>query len=435
MEGKKENKEVAKDQGFRKRLGRVLRETLGPLVWIYVILVVFVFNLDVKMLAMVSPGLSWLVGYKFFAILAITVLLLLLLGPKQFLILASFVAFYPIVVIFWKVPKHSYRQWPVILIFMPVIGAAVQRLRSTFLLYSLATFAMLFILTSTNQYVIIVAMLCLGPFLAVHLFRSVRKAYSSSLFTRLLDATKRVREAIDSGAIAPWSENQPDAKSTPPTVTMKSGTNPYELAYTSHSLARIVAERVGDTAKRRYHDLYLVASWFYTVFLTAFVFGFEHFGLSKIAPDSYTEAVGKGFWSFFGFSVSILTTSNLSKISPVSPVADVLSYSEVACSLIILVILVFLLLTGAREVLKDNVDEFQSELSRIVGAIEGKIMSKWELTIPELELRILIKNPSHVNQLRKIQGLEELKPPPSQESEMISDTKATGVPSEDRADG
>lgn len=399
---------MSKAPGFRSRAGRVLREIIGPLAWSYVLLKIAVFDVDSAVLRAIAPGLGWLLAYKFFVLLAAAVVLLLLLGSTEFLIFVAFVLSYPLIVVFWKLPKRLYPQWPVIVVFLPAVGAAAARLWSTFLLYSLAAFAALFILASNNRLLIIVSVVCLGPLLTVHLFRSVRKAYAASLFTQLVGLVNKLRGAIESGTFVPWDEKPPAAAQPSANTPSAPATSPFQVAYLFHWLAQTIAERVRMVAKRRYHDLYLLASWFYTVLVTAVVFGLAHLGLHKAAPGAYADAEGAGFWSFLGLSLGLLTTSNVSKIGPVSAAASILSYAEVVCSLVILVILVFSVLTAAREAFKDDLDDFAAELGGVATALEARIVAKWQLSIVELEVAVLAESPSLVNSLRKLRGLPEL---------------------------
>jgi hypothetical protein len=398
---------VAETPAFRKNVGRFLREVIAPVAWCYALIKIAVFDIDSVALRAAVPDYLWVVDYKFFLLLGASVVLLLLLGPSEFLRLAAFILAYPFVLLFWKLPKRFYRQWPLILVFLPAIRGAAVRLWSTFLLYSLATFAALFILVSTNRPLLVVSIACLVPLLMVHLSRSLRKAYAASLFTQLVGLVGKLRSAIEAGTFVPWEQKA--------TSTGSSGnpsglapTNPRQVAYSSHWLAQMIGERVKTVAKRRHYDLYLLASWFYTVVLTAVLFAFAHLGLHKAFPGAYADAEGAGFWSFLGLSLGILTTSNVSKISPVSAMANIASYAEVVCSLIILVILVFSILTAAREAFKENLDDFAAALGGVATALETRITAQWQVTIVELEVALLAESPSFVNSLRKLRGLPEL---------------------------
>ena len=256
-------------------------------------------------------------------------------------------------------------------------------------------------------------MVSLGLFLATHLYRSLRKAYSASLFTQLVRLTKDLREAVERGTFAPWETKKPPTESDA-TGASPATLDPFVGIYVFHSLAHIIAGKVKAVAKTRYYDLYLAASWLYTVLVTAAVYGLAYFGLQKAYPESFNNAAGAGFWSFIGFSLGMLTTSNVSLISPVSATASVLSYSEVLCSVVILVILVFSILTAAREAFRDDLDDFATQVLGLGGALEARAILVCHQTFFHMEVMLLTKSPSMVNWLRKARGLGDIEIAPGQ---------------------
>jgi hypothetical protein len=398
---------MAEVSRLRKRIGRVAREVIAPLTWCYVVIKLVLFDIDSAALRMVAPQYLWVLGYKFFVFLGAVLLLLLLLGRREFLFLVAFVLGYPFVLVLWKLPKRFYRQWPLTVVFLPAIVETARRLWSTVLLYSLAALGALLILGSGSRLLLVFVVACLIPLLIVHLGRSLRKAYATSLLTRLTGWADKLRNAIESGTFVPWhgkvASDSSSANSSGPVAT-----SPRQVAYSFHWLADFIADRVKAVAKRRYYDLYLLASWFYTVVLTAVLFAFAHLGLERAFPGAYGDVEGAGFWSFLGYSLGILTTSNVSKISPVSVMAKVASYAEVVCSIIILVILVFSIMTAAREAFREDLDGFSAALARVATALEDRIRAEWQLTAVGLERVLLAENPSLVNWLRKLKGLPEL---------------------------
>lgn len=372
--------------------------------WCYVILKLVVFDIDTFGLRVVAPQYLWLLDYRFFLLLGGVVLLLGSLGPREFLRLVAFVVAYPIVLLFWKIPKRFHRQWPSVVVFLPALASEIARLWSTFLLYSLAAFASLFILVSEDAALLMASVVFLTPLLVVHLGRSLRKAYSASPLTQLVRILAKLRNSIEAGKFVPWDQNG-DTISTSGNVKDTSTKDPRQSAYLCHWFAAVLAEKVKGMAKQRHYDLYLLGSWFYTIVLTTILFAFAYLGLHKVAHGAYSGAEGTGFWSFCGFSFGILTTSNLSKITPVSAVANVVSYAEVVCSVIIFVILVFSILTAAREAFQENLEELVASIDGVGAALEAKIVDEWKLTIRELEAALPAE---YVNPLRKLRGLPEV---------------------------
>ena len=101
-------------------------------------------------------------------------------------------------------------------------------------------------------------------------------------------------------------------------------------------------------------------------------------------------------------------------ISPASATAMVLSYSEVLCSIVILVILVFSILTAAREAFRDDLDDFATEVQGVAGALEARATLVCHQTFLQLEFVLLTKSPAMVKWLRKTRGLGDIETGPAQ---------------------
>jgi len=394
---------------LRKRTGALLGEILAPLTWIYVIAKAFFADIDVLFLKAVAPNYLWIADFRFFALLGVSTLMLIMLGPKEMFRLVSFVTAYPLIVIFWKIPKRFYRQWPLIVVFIPAFARMLSNLRSTFILFAVATFGSLFILLSHNSVLVACSVAALLPLQVVHLGRSLRTAYAPSVLRQLLSMLNKLQKSIETGTFVPWEQKGSGSGGSGGGT---SSANPRQLAYSSHWLAAIIGEKVQRVARRRHYDLYLLASWSYTVALTTTLFAFGHYGIYRIVPGAYANAQGAGFWSFLGFSFSIITSSNLSKISPMVPVTTIASYSETVCSIVILVILVFSVLTAARESFRENLDDLIAGINGVAGAVEARISSTWQITVQELEVALLRDSAKYVNSLRRLRGLSELALPP-----------------------
>jgi hypothetical protein len=107
---------------------------------------------------------------------------------------------------------------------------------------------------------------------------------------------------------------------------------------------------------------------------------------------------------------------------PASTVTTLVYYVEAACTILILVILVFTVLTAAREAFKHDVKVFGTELKLTADAIDSRITQVYSLTLSELEIVLLKDQGPLVNGLRKARGLPALSLPTSGELGSNADT-------------
>lgn len=387
---------------------RGLRDGIATLVWLYVLLKLFVFDIDVYLINQFVPTFSWLVTYKFVLFLVVFAALWLSLGHSAFFGFLAYVALFPGVLIFWKFPKLLLKRWPLFLLFAPLLYSAAKRARSTFTLYTLAIVAALIIAVHGNKLLTIGAMLSLGIFLLVHLYRSFRKAHSATAFQELNKLVREVREYIEKGRLeGPLPEAQPSSPSSKPI-----GTDAYlTQLYTLHAVADYVALRANVLLRRRVFDLYLIASWIYTVFVTSIVYALEYWALHRMDGASFQSGHDLGFWDLLGFSFGMLTTATVANIEPVSRAATLLSYAEVLCAVLVGVILVFSILTAARETFREDAEEFIAEVRKAAGAVERRLQEAYQLTLAQLETLVVKKNALLVTWLRRLRNLPELNGP------------------------
>jgi ABC-type antimicrobial peptide transport system permease subunit len=127
-----------------------------------------------------------------------------------------------------------------------------------------------------------------------------------------------------------------------------------------------------------------------------------------MTPRAFSDTFTLNFWSFLGFSFGKLIHSTVVEITPANLMATLLCYSELLCALIIFVILIFVILTVAREKYKKDIDDFISELGNTTNIFQQKFLSLYEVSLPDIEIILLRDNASLVNSLRKLRGMPEL---------------------------
>src|SRR4051812_12626395 len=154
-------------------------------------------------------------------------------------------------------------QWPLLLLLLAIVGAGIQQTRSTIVLYLVALICA-FVAVQSRPPIIYVAMFGLGLLLIIHLLGSLHNAYSVTPFRRLANLTRKLRS---NSQPEPLSLNTgptnnigcASAATLPPAAKMK--------LYGLHALATVAADTIDKHVKRKIFELYLIASWLFTVTL------------------------------------------------------------------------------------------------------------------------------------------------------------------------
>lgn len=399
----------------KKKLGRtwrVLREICSVVLWLFIFIKIVIFDIDIYLAEKYAPSIRWTLNYRFFALLTLISLTLLLIGKKQFRQFLAYMIGYPFIILFWKLPKLMFRNWALAIAFAPAVYELIISFRFTFILMSVASLSALFVVLSPNPVLLVPSMICLGLYLIVDLYRNLRRAYRSSIFQGLADLVKKMRAKFKNEEAVMWKKVAYDPASETSTQNYN---QQLFMFYILNSVVELISEKLHKVAKSRKPDLYLMASWLRTVIMTSLIYAFEYLALYKIMPLSFHPEYSLNFWNFWGFSFGKLTPSNISSIIPVSIIASALSYSELFCALVILVILVFSVLTAARERYKDDIEDFMKEVENLSNEMRGNFFRLYQIALSDVETILLQTNAQMINWLRKTRGLEELSLPKTDE--------------------
>lgn len=117
------------------------REVFAIVVWVYVLLKLAVFDVDVYLFDRLAPQLRWILDLKAVVIVAIVAFLWIGLGRANFFKTALYLLGYPAILVFWRVPKLALRNSPVFILAAPFIYRLITTFRTTLVMYTAAALA------------------------------------------------------------------------------------------------------------------------------------------------------------------------------------------------------------------------------------------------------------------------------------------------------
>lgn len=182
-----------KEKKKAKHIKRIILDIFAAICWCYFIVKLAIFDFDTYLIGAYFPQLRVVLDYKLFFLMGATSVLWLALGRKRFPALVAYVLFFPVIIVFWKIPKLVFRDWSTAVILAPSVFSAITGLRTLFIRTTLAALAALCIFVSSNSVLLSISMTVLGAVLIIHLYCSFRKAYQSTVFRRLREILSRVR--------------------------------------------------------------------------------------------------------------------------------------------------------------------------------------------------------------------------------------------------
>jgi hypothetical protein len=134
-------------------MGKAAREILAIAFWVYVIVKLFVFDLDVYLATEFLPHYAWLLDLKFFILIGIMALVLIFTKNKGLVLWSAYTVFYPAILIFWRVPVFLYNQESWILT-LAVINAVIfifHSVRFIFIGSSLFLISLAIVIVSSSE--------------------------------------------------------------------------------------------------------------------------------------------------------------------------------------------------------------------------------------------------------------------------------------------
>src|SRR5882672_9689372 len=131
-------------------------DLVATLFWLYAIVKLFVFDVDVYLVSLTSSEFVWLLNYKFLILLALILVAMLVTRSLVLGFAIAYVALYPFVILFWKLPRFVWKQQSWLFAFA-ILNAAIGLIRSfkrDFISGTLFLISTVLILNSVNHYVL-----------------------------------------------------------------------------------------------------------------------------------------------------------------------------------------------------------------------------------------------------------------------------------------
>jgi hypothetical protein len=200
---------------------RVLREALAIVFWFYVILKLFVFDVDVFLLNTFSPNFVWLLNFKFIILLSIAAVICLIFRSFAIVLWIAYVVFYPLIVLFWKIPRWIYKKqnWVMAFAILNAIASFFRSIKYNLAVWALCLTSLAVAFEASNSVALWVAAILLLVILVVTYLRRFILVFRPNLLFRIytavaadhrekMIASYRLAEDIRNLPVANLNENQ-----------------------------------------------------------------------------------------------------------------------------------------------------------------------------------------------------------------------------------
>jgi hypothetical protein len=378
---------------WRKTFSFYVRECLAIAIWFLIFIKVFVYDVDLLIVDKV-PWLQRLYPYKFFLLIGFMALVWITLGTKRTWKTIGYIAAYPLILLLWRIPKQIFKNWALLIVFLPAIESVILTVKWRFILGSLTMLAALGICLSRKPGIVIGCMAVLLLYLSYHYILRLRVAFRpTSVFADIGPTV----EGMWRSSISTYKGNEFKARSAPdakPSDYPKKHIQNIKDLYLSNLFWAHVAKKLDQAVSTRRTDVYFIVALIYSFVLTVTVFGFQYLALFKLDPSSFNNAEQASFWSFLLFSFNAILHTGFATVVPASGPALLWANLELVAGLIIGLCLVFILLTSSRERYRQDVKGVADKLSASAKQIERFLEKKLRMRLIDAEAKLIAEDPS-----------------------------------------
>ncbi|MEK6277394.1 MAG: hypothetical protein AABM29_05205 [Actinomycetota bacterium] len=173
-------------------------DAIGTLAWTYAFLKVFVFDVDREIVTSIAPGVEWLVDLRFFVVVAFFAIAVIALRPRSLLFAVLYVGFFPLVVMFWKLPRRLLRlkSWVATFAVINVATDLIAHFRYIVVGCALFLLSALAILGTDQNVLLAVAAAVLASLLTMALARTIWYSLKPSRFITMQE--QGIERVLDS---------------------------------------------------------------------------------------------------------------------------------------------------------------------------------------------------------------------------------------------
>lgn len=127
-------------------------EAIAIVFWIFVMVKLFIYDIDIYIVQRYYPKGQWILDYKFFVLLAV-ISFYWLLARRAFVMAALLLVFYPFVWTFWRIPKFLFRSrsWVLVFSVSGFILSFFKTLKVNFVAFTFAAISCLLIIIANEH--------------------------------------------------------------------------------------------------------------------------------------------------------------------------------------------------------------------------------------------------------------------------------------------
>ncbi len=315
---------------FKKMFFFMIKELTAILFWVYAILKLFLFDIDLFLINTYFPSLKWIFHHKFLITLFLVTICVTVANKLNKLLWIVYILFYPIIFIFWRIPNLLYKtkSWIITIGLVNVLIIYCKSLRYNLLMATISLISIFLVLLISNKYIIGLSILViLNILLIIFINRFIRifkpsEIYKiqSNMICDVLDFHKdkyQLNKEIKDVSIINLNETQ-----------LEQWRDNLQLAVIANRLCYYLASKLRDYQKSKASLVFDLINLLLLTLVTIGLFSVMNYGLYEINNNNFATTNQPSFFLFFYYSTKVLFGSGITEITPIMTTSMLLSLVE-----------------------------------------------------------------------------------------------------------
>jgi len=379
---------VGAQPGMGKRIRAWAWHAFATFVWLYVIIKLFVFDIDNYLIGRFFPNREWLLSFKFFFIIGAIAAFILLLG-RYTLFWMIYLLLYPFIAIFWKLPYLLFKQENWVLAFavaqsiivfcrsfafnfvtstFGLIAAAIALSSSTAPLLWASSFVLLAVtIVMYARRFTAVFRPTFAPEVYKRVFARTRTFVSNTYLPDdkikalpVLTSTVDQLQALDKTDLDKWKSN-------------------LEISVLFNRASLFFAKKLRAYQRSGFPLVTSALTLVSLVFVTIVTFACINFALFHIDPLYFETSSYPSFFTFIWYSFHAMVFSSVKELLPVSPISQTVWMIEGMLSLFLIVILAALFFSHRSQRESAELNDVIAKIEEEGLLMEAFIKTQWHI--------------------------------------------------------
>lgn len=362
------------EKGLFSYFINAIRETLAILFWTYILIKLFVFDIDVFLMNKFLPEHIWLLNLKFFILTGGIALIWLVTKNKYILSWSLYVFFYPAIIFFWKIPYFIFklRSWVFAFAFINAIISFFKSIKYNFITFALFLVSLSIIFNFSNEKLLWSAStIILVILLITYIYRLFLVLKPSSIF----QVYTKIFSELRKNAVRSWTLDE-SIKNLPVESLnqeqLETWIENLQMSVLFNRVCLFMAKKLRNYQNSGLNVISYVLTILFLIALTVFSFAVINYGLFKIDSGLFSYSTTPSFYTFFYYSFNNLLFNSIREITPILFISQTISMIEYFLALFLIVIFVSLLFSVKSQRHTEELNDLIKEITD-----QGKYMESF----------------------------------------------------------